>query len=148
MSQMSRQERRLAAREAAKDSLNPENDLVATQTTITRSGPLPPAEELLEYENVIPGGAERLLKMAENQSAHRLEMEKLIITSQQRQSARGQTYGLTIGLAGILTGAVLSYLGHDWVGGTIAGTTVTGLVSVFVIGKAQQNKSLSEKKPK
>ncbi len=89
-----------------------------------------------------------MLRMAENQTAHRIEMEKLIITSQQQQSARGQTYGLAIGLTGMLTGAVLAYLGHDWVGGVIAGTTVTGLVSVFVIGKAQQSKSLSEKKPK
>ncbi len=75
-------------------------------------------------------------------------MERLIITSQQKQSARGQTYGLTIGLTGMLAGAVVAYLGHDWVGGIVAGTTLTGLVSVFVIGKAQQNNSLSEKKPK
>ncbi len=71
-------------------------------------------------------------------------MEKLVIASQQQQSARGQTYGLIIGLAGILTGAILSFLGHDVVGGT----TVTGLVSVFVIGKSQQNKNLAEKQPR
>ena len=175
-----RQEKRLAAREAAKELLTTEKDspqsvrdvlevqapellrrmprreqeilgslqVVTAQTTITRSGPLPPAEELLEYDNVVPGRAERLLKMAENQSAHRIEMERLVITSQQDQSARGQTYGLIIGLAGILVGGILSYFGHEAVGGVVAGSTVTGLVSVFVIGKTQQNKNLAEKKPK
>ncbi len=122
---------------------------MATQTTITaRSGPLPPAEELLEYERIAPGCAERLLKMVENQSAHRIQIESLVIASQQKQSIRGQMCGLVIGLVGILAGATLAYLGHDWVGGIIAGTTVTGLVSVFVIGKQQQNANLSEKSPR
>ena len=120
---------------------------MATQTTITRTGPLPPAEELLDYDNVVPGSAERLLKMVENQSAHRIAMEQLVIASQQKQSARGQLFGFIIGLAGIAGGMALSFYGHDAVGGVIAGTTVTGLVSVFVIGKNQQRNSLAEKKP-
>lgn len=173
----SRQERRLAAREAAKELLAPEKDSpqsardvlqaqapeilrnlpargqqilgelqVVTQTTITRSGPLPPAEELLAYENVVQGSGERILMMAEKQAAHRMEMERLVITRQQDQSARGQHYGLIIGLSGIIGGCVIAYLGHDWVGGTLIGTTVTGLVSTFVMGKYQQNKDLAEKK--
>jgi uncharacterized membrane protein len=121
---------------------------MAAQTTITaRSGPLPPAEELLKYEQIAPGCTERLLKMVENQSAHRIQIESLVIASQQKQSARGQIFGLVIGLTGILAGATLAYLGHDWVGGIIAGSTVTGLVSVFVIGKNQQNANLARKRP-
>lgn len=85
--------------------------------------------------------------MVENQSAHRIQIESLVIASQQKQSARGQTYGLVIGLSGILAGAALAYLGHDWVGTIIAGSTLTGLVSVFVIGKNQQNANLAQKQP-
>jgi uncharacterized membrane protein len=148
----------MAARQAAKDLMVPEaaspsssalgHLQVSTQTTtITHSGPLPPAEELMEYERVIPGGAERLLVMAENQSAHRIAIEKQVIAEQQRQSALGQRYGFILGLVGLSLGALISCLGHDWVGVTIAGATLTSLVSVFVLGKAQQMKSLAEKNP-
>jgi hypothetical protein len=36
-------------------------------------------------------------------------------------------------------------LGHDWVGGIIAGTTVVSLVGAFITGKWQQKKSLEKK---
>ncbi len=130
----------MAARENARGY-----EVVATQTTITRSAPLPSAEELFEYESVIPGGAERILKMAENQSSHRIELEKLIVVNQQKQSWRGQNYGFIIGLTGILMGAALSCLGHEMVGALLAGTTVTGLVSLFVIGQHRQSKDLADK---
>jgi hypothetical protein len=35
------------------------------------SGPLPPTEMLQEYNRLIPNGAERIMTMAESQSAHR-----------------------------------------------------------------------------
>src|SRR5438477_9646871 len=47
-----------------------------------RVGPLPDPSELAAYNATIPNGADRIMKMAEAQSAHRLEMERLVITSQ------------------------------------------------------------------
>lgn len=35
------------------------------------SGPIPSANELKKYEDVLPGAAERIIAMAENQSRHR-----------------------------------------------------------------------------
>ena len=173
-----RQERRLAARQIAKEITNSEakppqhvKELLAAESpeilrrippedqrkmsqlsvmtrTITRSGPLPDPDELQGYENTLSGAAERIMKMAENQQAHRIEMEKLVITSQQKQSARGQIFGLIVGLVGVLSGGALAYAGHDVVGGTIAGTTVVSLVYVFVTGKAKQKQDLAEKRPR
>lgn len=42
-------------------------------------GPLPPPSVLSEYNQVVDNGAERIMKMAENQSTHRIELEKLAI---------------------------------------------------------------------
>lgn len=39
-------------------------------------GPLPPPEILQGYEAAFPGAAERILRMAEDQGAHRRDMEK------------------------------------------------------------------------
>lgn len=45
------------------------------------AGPLPPPEALERYNQILPGAAERIIVMAESQHAHRLELEKHVITS-------------------------------------------------------------------
>lgn len=110
----------------------------------SHSGPLPDAETLIKYDSVIPNGADRIMKMAENQQLHRISIENKVITSQSSQSKLGQIFGLIIGLVGIACGTYLAANGVPTVGGIIAGGTVVSLVSVFVIGKRAQRKNLEE----
>ncbi len=121
----------------------------ATHTQIIakyHSGPLPTPEDLRQYNDVVTDGANRIMVMAEKQSAHRIDIESVVIRSQQTQSGRGQLFGLIIGIFGISVGALLAFLGHDTVGGIIAGTTVVSLASAFILGKQQQDKNLSQKR--
>jgi hypothetical protein len=54
------------------------------QTRISyRSGILPEPNELAAYNAIIPNGADRIMKMAEAQSAHRIELESTVVRSQQ-----------------------------------------------------------------
>lgn len=110
----------------------------------SHSGPLPDAETLIKYNSVIPDGADRIMKMAESQQSHRISIEDKVITSQSSQSKLGQIFGLIIGLVGIGCGTYLAATGEPTVGGIIAGGTVISLVSVFVIGKTSQKKSLED----
>jgi uncharacterized membrane protein len=55
----------------------------------TYSGPLPQAEQLQKYEEVLPGAADRIIRMAEEQSAHRQEIERQIVASASRDSIAG-----------------------------------------------------------
>lgn len=107
----------------------------------SHSGPLPDPESLIQYNSVIPDGADRIMKMAENQQSHRINIENKVITSQQSQSKLGQVFGLIIGVVGIGCGTFLAAIGATTVGGIIAGGTVVSLVSVFVIGKKNQRNS-------
>ncbi len=116
---------------------------IITKTSF--SGPLPPPEILQGYENVIPGSAERILKMAESQSTHRQQIEKTVVASQMKQSERGQHYGLGIGIFGLILGAILTFCGYATVASVLFATTIIGLVSVFVIGKVFKSKT--EKEP-
>lgn len=104
----------------------------------SHSGPLPDAETLIQYNSVIPEGADRIMRMAEKQQEHRMNLENSVISSQSKQSNLGQWFGLIIGLVGIGCGTFLAYCGETTVGGIIAGGTVVSLVSVFVIGKRTQ----------
>ena len=110
-----------------------------------RSGPLPDPEEIAKYNQEIPNGAERIMAMAEKQQDHRIDIEKIAITEQLTQSRRGQTFGLIIGLTAIIGGVICIMFGHEWSGGFIGGGGITGLVSVFVIGKRRQSRNLEEK---
>lgn len=107
----------------------------------THFGPLPDSESLVEYNSVIPNGADRIMNMAEKQQQHRISIESKVIKSQSIQSFLGQIFGLIIGLVGIISGTYLASIGATTVGGIIAGGTVVSLVSVFVIGKKSQNKA-------
>lgn len=104
----------------------------------SHSGPLPAPETVSEYDTIIPNGAERIMKMAENQQNHRITMENKIVSSQTSLNNKGQIFGLVIGLAGIGCGTFLAAIGQGTVGGIIASGTVVSLVSVFVIGKISQ----------
>jgi uncharacterized membrane protein len=64
------------------------------------SGPLPAPETLKKYDEIVPGLAERIVKMAESQGAHRIELEKSVIKNQISESKRGQYFALFIALVG------------------------------------------------
>ncbi|WP_156033178.1 hypothetical protein [Candidatus Magnetobacterium casense] len=59
---------------------------------------------------------------------------------------RGQLYGLIIGLSALASAITCTALGHPVVGGIIGGTTVVGLVTVFVVGGYK--KKIRKKNPK
>lgn len=73
------------------------------------SGPLPPPEMLERYGKIIPNAPERILKMAERQSEHRIELEKVVIKGNSRRENQGLQYGFTICLVTILGGIFLIY---------------------------------------
>ena len=108
------------------------------------SGPLPAPEDIELYNKHIPDGGDRIMQMAESQAAHRMNMESRILSTQEGHNKRGQVFALSIGIFGILTGAIVTILGHDVVGGGIAGTTVVSLVYAFVSGKKGNNPHAKE----
>jgi uncharacterized membrane protein len=75
---------------------NPIKQVATTLAQVTSfSGPIPHPELLAQYDQIIPKGADRILKMAERQSEHRQYLEKWSIVG----------------------GTILSYLGVLCAGG-------------------------------
>lgn len=118
---------------------------ISIQHETHHSGPLPAPETLQQYNEIIPNGAERIMQMAESQSEHRKSLERKVIESQTRQSERGQIIAGILALILIAAGASAFLTGHDGVAGTIFGVTVVGLVTVFLLGKTEQQKNLASK---
>lgn len=112
--------------------------------TQTFEGPLPPPSILSAYESIKPGFAERIIKMAEDEAAHRRAIEREIVKtelsndSQERKyNAReiliGQILGFMIGVVTVLAGAFTSIKGQSMSGTFIGTGGVIGLVTVFII---------------
>ena len=109
-------------------------DLQIQETTIAWQGPLPPPRALQAYDEVIPGAADRILRMAENQAAHRIQMDRVAIQSEVRSSTWGLIAGFLLS-AGVIGGGIyLIAAGHDWAGSVLIGFDLATLAGIFVYG--------------
>ena len=108
-------------------------------------GPLPLPEQLTGYEQVCPGAADRIIKMAEEQAAHRRYLEKITVETQAKNARVGIYCGTFVTFVTIVAGAVECVLGNP-VQGTIA-VVLGSLVpaGVFYYGKQMNLKELIEK---
>lgn len=114
---------------------------VVRQITMEAShhiGPLPPAEEIKKYNEVIPNGAERIMQMAEKQIDHRIIMEKDYMKANNSDSRRGQLFAFIIAIICISASVYLGVNGQPWLGGVLGGGTITALVATFIVGKNKQ----------
>lgn len=109
------------------------------------SSPFPPPEFIKTYAELIPDGAERLLKAAENQAAHRMQLENFAVRKQQTQADRGQWFAFIIALVCVGAALAAALSGHDTFAGVLGSTTIIGLVGAFIAGKSSQRKSLKRK---
>ena len=110
------------------------------------SGPLPPPEILKKFDEVVPGAAERIIKMAEEQSTHRKDLEKKVIESDIARSKWGQVLGFAIAIAGLATSTLIAIYGSAIAGGIIGVGTLASLVGVFMYGATTRSKEREEKK--
>ena len=62
-------------------------------------------------------------------------LEGHAVREELKQSGRGQWFGFFLALVLIASAVFLAVNGHDVVAGTLGGTTIVGLVTVFVVGK-------------
>jgi uncharacterized membrane protein len=109
------------------------------------SGPLPPPTLLAQYNDVIPNGADRIMVMAERQSAHRERLEARVVDGNVANQTRGSYFAFVIILVAILCGFYLIHEGKNTAGLTSIITAVGGAVGVFFYSKLEQKKERDEK---
>lgn len=126
------------------------NSVVVHREERSFSGPLPHPEILRQFEQVVPGAAERIIKMAEDQSSHRRDLEKKVIDSDIERSKWGQILGFVLALVGLSVSGVVAVIGNPWAGTVIGVGTIASLVSVFMYGtnsRRQERQEKEESKP-
>jgi uncharacterized membrane protein len=99
------------------------------------SGPVPPPGLLAQYDKIIPGAAERILKMAENNSEHLINLDKKKLDAENTQLERGRKYSFKTVIIFALLTVIALFLHEEKAAIVIAGTTILGLVSIFISGR-------------
>ena len=98
---------------------------ISEKLSVTISaGPIPPPDIMEQYEKTLPGSADRILKMAENQSEHRQSLEKQRLSFSNREVHLGQIFGFLIGAIAIVTGGYIALSGAQIPGGVIGTSAV------------------------
>ena len=109
------------------------------------SGPLPHPDTLKRFDEVVPGAAERILTMAEEQSVHRRALETKVVDSDIARSKWGQILGFCIAVAGLAASAWIAVYGSAVAGGIIGVGTLASLVGVFMYGAKTRSKERTDK---
>ncbi|HET6878684.1 MAG TPA: DUF2335 domain-containing protein [Pirellulales bacterium] len=107
-------------------------------TTTSYTGPVPPPALLREYDEVVPGAAERILSMAEKQTTHRIELESIVVKGGATRSWVGLWLGFVIALVVCGVGLWVALAASPTAGATIITGTVAVLAGVFVYGQHSQ----------
>jgi len=104
------------------------------------SGPIPSPQILQQYNNIIPDAAERIIRMAEKQSDHRIDLESKVVSSNIVKSYIGMVLATIISVYGLYIAKEISINGNPWAAAIIAALDLGGLVSVAIYNVLSQKK--------
>jgi uncharacterized membrane protein len=108
-------------------------------------GPLPSPSLLKEFDSVVPGCAERIIRMAEEQSNHRQFLEKTVIVGDSKRANHGLWVGGAIAVLFLVGAVFLIHEGHDWAGVALGSVDLVGIVGAFIYGTRSRKAERSEK---
>ena len=110
-------------------------------------GPLPSPGMLESFDRIVPGLARKIVDRSELelQHRHRIEQQALAAKIEDQKAervykGRGQWMAFVLCMVLISIGSIAAFTGHGTVASVIFGTTVIGVVTVFVVGRAQKEK--------
>lgn len=87
---------------------------------------------LKEYEETLPGAAERIFEMAETEASHRHRQQDFELRSDANLEARGQIFGFVLGAVALIGGVILIALDKTILGTAAVIGAVAGLSGLFV----------------
>lgn len=112
------------------------------------SGPIPHPTHLEAYNNIIPNGADRIMKMAENQAVHRQGLEKTVIDGDVRRANLGLHYAFLVTLVIFGCGTFLIYNGFAVSGWTIIGADAVFIITAFLKSSSSRREERQQKHQK
>lgn len=151
------QPNKLQAAVASATAKQSEPSSIQTVSQTTFQGPIPSPDALDRYNKVIPGAAERILKMAESETAHRHQQEiqtlNANVNAQTRQldiaelqtkkiyrsDTIGQALGFTVSIACIVGSVTLALNNLELAAAALAAIPTAAVIRAFFSPRPGQN---------
>jgi len=130
MPNRNKKDRRLTKPEKTRPTV-PEYGVAAA---VFRAGPLPQPEELQKYKSLYPGVTKLLFDNYVAQTSHRMELENTVIHADNKRANTGQTMAFILGLLGIISGSILTYLGKNIGGLSLIFGSIGTILTAFYGG--------------
>lgn len=108
-------------------------------------GPMPPPLWFSQYDQILPGAAERILATYEKQVEHRISIENKVIDSDVKNSGRGVTFGFILQLVAIGAGTIIMLKGSTVAGASIVATSFGTMIVNYVIQILRRGKPAPQK---
>lgn len=106
-----------------------------TSSVQVRSGPLPPAEDLAKYEDVLPGSADRIMTMGEKEQDHRHALDITSVQAEIRYSNKGMYIGALLLIILIITAGYGAYIENSLLTASCLGVGVLSVIAGFLKAK-------------
>jgi len=105
------------------------------------AGPIPAPEVIAGYEKVLPGSADRIIKMAEKEQAHRQKLERRNQLFQTGLTFIGQLFAFSMGMAGVAGGVYLVNNNKSIAGFGVFFTSLGALVGIFFYNRKRPSQT-------
>jgi uncharacterized membrane protein len=108
------------------------------------SGPLPPARQLGDYNDVLPGLADRIVRMAELEQQHRHMIEEAEVAQPYVLARRGQTFGLLAMVVFLAFAGGLALRGEALLAAILGGIDLVAIIALFLTGQRDDEEVVEE----
>ncbi len=113
------------------------------------SGPLPRPRHLEYFERTLPGAANRILVMAEQEQAHRHRWEATELSSVILTERMGLFGGIAVAIGLIIGAVICAYFGDRVIGGALVAASAVSMVPAIIQGRDwNQAEEPAEKAPR
>lgn len=104
------------------------------------SGPLPHPRHLAQYNQLIPNGADRVMKMAESALAHSQSVQEKLVDSEVRDRDTGMWMGFACFVLLILAALIVFLVTQSEVGaGLFLAAAAVNVIGLFVKGRGKSD---------
>lgn len=123
-----------------------QNQVVTEKRAAFYQGPIPPPSVLEGYNNIVPDAAERIIRLAEEQSNHRMNMETKVIQSNVMNERLGVVFAFVVVLVSVIGGIAVIMNNKSAEGLALVISSLCALAGVFIAGKYYQKKAMERDK--
>ena len=104
------------------------------------SGPVPHPSVAARWEATLPGSADRMLTMSEQNQTRRLDMDEMIVREFLSREKLGMLLYFALALAMMLGGIAIILSGYSTAGLVAMGAPVAGLAGSFILSQRNSDK--------